>query len=235
MTELLRLEGVDSQGNPVIRDITVQLGVPPVFTTSTVSGIQLGKYYVRNYFASGAQTMSVHAPDNWYVDAKQPNGTAVRAYPNVQRNYTNPMRPVKDFTVLTSRFAMTAPRTPGVIWNVGYDVWLNGISTPNYIELMIWTENHGQRPKGSIVDTATFDGFVYDVWRGADNHYIAFVSRTQQPSGSMPLLDIIHWCQAKGWVNPDATIRQIGYGVEIVDTNDTVARFSVTDFSVTES
>lgn len=238
MNEILRLEGTDSHGNAVVRDVTVPLSktcTSPVFSTSTLTGIQLGKYYIRNHFNSGAQTMSVCSPDNWHVDARQPNGTAVRAYPNVQRNYTNPMKPVADFTTLTSRFAMTAPRCVGCIWNVGYDVWINGISTPNYIELMIWTENHGQRPKGSIVEAATFAGRTYDVWRGADNHYIAFVSRVQQSSGTMPLLDIIHWGQGRGWINADATIRQIGFGVEIVDTNDAVTRFAVTDFAVTES
>jgi hypothetical protein len=53
-------------------------------------------------------------------------------------------------------------------------------------------------------------------------------------SGTINLLELFDWVASQGWIAPDSTIGQIGYGVEIVSTDDDDARFDFTDFSITE-
>jgi hypothetical protein len=48
-------------------------------------------------------------------------------------------------------------------------------------------------------------------------------------SGTVDLLEIFDWVMAQGWLGSDATLGQIGFGVEIVSTDGSEARFSITD------
>ena len=61
---------------------------------------------------------------------------------------------------VTSTFAETSPGTG--IYEDAYDIWLNGIADSGSTEVMIWTENHGQVPSGSVQGTVTID------WTAAD-------------------------------------------------------------------
>src|ERR1044072_8812523 len=78
------------------------------------------------------------------VESNSSGDGAVKTYPNVHRDYfSNPL--LSSLPVLSSTFAGTAWGSG--IYNVAYDIWLN-----NYAyEVMIWTENHNQRPGGNIV------------------------------------------------------------------------------------
>ena len=54
-------------------------------------------------------------------------------------------------------------------------------------------------------------------------------------SGSLDLLQMFKWLMSKSWLSGTATMGQIGFGVEVVDTLGKDTRFSFTDFSVTDS
>lgn len=63
--------------------------------------------------------------------------------------------------MLQSSFAHTAPS--GGVWDVAYDMWLNGVADKNSTELMIWTQNSGQTPAGSKRGTVTISGHSWDL------------------------------------------------------------------------
>jgi len=144
----------------------------PYFTTSgSNGGITDGAYYVHNnlWNASGypgtkgtTQVCSFHS---WnHIGTASNNGDgAVKTYPNVHKDYSG--RKISSFSRLTSTFAATSP---GVgIYNVGYDLWLNGV--PND-ELMIWTDSRKQVPAGSkVASNVKVGGHTRDVYATGGN------------------------------------------------------------------
>jgi len=152
---------------------------------------------------------------------------SVQTYPNVHRDYSN----VPLTRITSARFAATGPRCTGCVYNIAFDVWLgSGFSH----ELMIWTDNWGQRPIGNIVATVTIGGHEYQVWRSGsgDGGVFTYLSTTPQRSGDMPLSEFFKDVQNRGW--KVTTTWQVDYGVEIVDTNGNPERFDFTDFAITD-
>ncbi|OXM75292.1 MULTISPECIES: GH12 family glycosyl hydrolase domain-containing protein [Amycolatopsis] len=208
----------------------------PVFTTSDPNGgWSVGGYYVHNNMwnqaEAGPQTLYACSHDDWYVESTQPGTTSVKTYPNVHKDINDlDGAPLSDYSTITSTFAGRGPGTG--IYNVAYDIWLNGVGQgPGATELMVWTENHHQVPAGDVVTTYTAGGVTYDVWH--DDGYLAFVARSTQFSGSIDIKAMIDWAVGRGYVPPDPTVNQIGYGIEFCSTNGVPARFTVTGFSVT--
>jgi hypothetical protein len=155
---------------------------------------------------------------------------AVKTYPNVHRDYKHV--PIASFDSLTSTFA---EKSPGVgIYNVAYDLWLNGIATPGCTEIMIWNDNLKQVPGGKYVQDVTFDGRTYKVHKNPNNSYIALVATTNFTSATLNLLEMMKWAMGKGWLPATSTVDQICFGVEMVSTDDADATFQVTAFSIDE-
>jgi hypothetical protein len=216
----------------------------PVFTTSgTNDGFSNGGYYVHNNVwnagEAGPETLYACAYDNWYVTSTQPDTTSVKAYPNVHLDIDNlDGAPIADYATITTTFAATAP--PVGIYNVAYDLWLDGVGWgQGTTEVMIWTENRGQVPLGATVGPPmTFGGEEYDVYRYTSSsdggvQVISLVSTRVQTSGSLDLKEILDFILDQAWIDSAATINQIGYGVEICSTEGQPATFYFTDFSVT--
>jgi Glycosyl hydrolase family 12 len=212
----------------------------PVFVTSdTNGGWSTAGYYVHNnmwnWQEGGPETLYACAHNNWYVESTQPNTTSVKTYPNVHLDINN-MRgaPLSNYRTITTTFAGTGPRVG--IYNVAYDVWLNGVGWGGgTTEFMVWTENFNQRPLGSVKATATFGGMAYDVWHfsNGDANVISLVAKSTMLSGSLDLKAMFDWAIARNLMPPNPTVNQIGYGVEICSTNNTKQRFTFTDFSIT--
>jgi hypothetical protein len=211
----------------------------PSFTTTSTNnegdGRTYGAYYVHNNMwnnENGTYTLGVCNFDNWYEVATQPDGTAVRAYPNVHKDYSD--KPLA--TIQSAKFAADSPRCDGCIYNVAFDIWINK-DFDN--ELMIWTENFNQRPAGSQVGTTTIGGRQYEVWKSggatSPGGIFTYVSVTPQLSGTMPLQLFFKDLETRKWIPADSTTWQVDYGVEICDTNNTPQRFNFTDFAITES
>jgi hypothetical protein len=216
----------------------------PVFTTSdTNGGWSNGGYYVHNNVwnagEAGPETLYACSYKNWYVTSTQPDSTSVKAFPNVHLDIENlDGLPMDTYTTITSTFAATAPDVG--IYNVAYDLWLDGVGWGNgTTEVMIWTENRGQVPLGdTVAPEMTFGGKRYDVYRhtsASDGgvQVISLLSIETQTSGSIDLREILDFIVDEGWLESNATINQIGYGVEICSTDDRPATFYFTDFSVT--
>jgi hypothetical protein len=211
-----------------------------VFVTSdTNGGWSNGGYYVHNnmwnWQEGGPETLYACAYNNWYVDSTQPNTTSVKTYPNVHLDINNMNgAPLSNYRTITSTFAGTGPRVG--IYNVAYDVWLNGVGWGGgTTEFMIWTENFNQRPLGSVKATPTFGGMTYDAWHYNDGNanVISLVAKSTMLSGSMNLKEMFDWAISRGMMPSNPTVNQIGYGVEVCSTNNTKQRFTFTDFSIT--
>jgi hypothetical protein len=208
----------------------------PVFITwDTNGGWSDGGYYVHNNMWNsdaglGPETLYACSYDNWYVVSNQTNNAgAVKTYPNVHKDYSNTL--LSSFSYLTSTFAATSPHAG--IYNVAYDIWLNGVATAGCVEVMIWTENFNQVPGGSKVDTYTQPNWSFDVWRADWSWtYLAFVPDEPVTSGSIDLRALFDWMISKTWLSEDATMDQLCFGVEIVSTDGTDATFTFTDFSI---
>jgi len=212
----------------------------PVFVTSdTNGGWSNGGYYVHNnmwnWREGGPETLYACAYNNWYVDSTQPNTTSVKTYPNVHLDINNMNgAPLSNYKTITSTFAGAGPRTG--IYNVAYDVWLNGVGWGGgTTEFMVWTENLNQRPLGSVQATVTFGGMTYDAWHynNGDANVISLVAKSTMLAGSLNLKEMFDWSIGRGWLPANSTVNQIGYGVEICSTNNTKQRFTFTDFSIT--
>lgn len=210
---------------------------PPFVTSEPNGGWSVAGYYVHNNMWNSAryspctQTLCAWSFDRWQVVATMNNKTgdgAVKTYPNVHKDYRSV--PVTSFDKLTSAFAATSPRVG--IYNVAYDIWLNGIARPGCTEIMIWTENFHQVPGGRHIQNVTFGPHTYRVFRNPASGYIAFVTTTNFASGTLDLLEFIQWSIAKGWLSTNSTLHQICFGVEMVSTDDTPATFQVTAFSI---
>jgi len=212
----------------------------PYFTTSDPNGGATdGGYYVHNNLWNASKypgttgTTQVCSYRSWNHVATASNASGsgeVKTYPNVHKDYSG--RTIASFSKLTSTFAAT---TPGVgVYNVAYDLWLNGV--PND-EVMVWTDNHNQVPAGSrFASGVSLGDHAWDVYATSDNGYLAFVPSggARLTSGTVDLRAMLGYLVAQGRVASSATVDQICYGVEVVDTAGRPATWRVTDFSITD-
>jgi len=210
----------------------------PIFVTSDPNGgWSNGGYYVHNNLWNSAKyspctsTLYAWSYDNWHVVTRMNNEKgdgAVKTYPNVHRDYRSV--PIGSFDSIRSNFAETSPHIG--IYNVAYDIWINGIAKPGCTEIMIWTENFKQVPGGKYAEDVSFGNQTYKVYRRSDSSYIAFVATTNFTSGTVNLLDIMKWTMAKGWLSNNSILDQICFGIEVVSTDDVDATFRVSAFSI---
>ena len=223
-----------------------QVCTSPVFRTSDSNGgWSEGGYYVHNNmwniskYPSLKETLEACSHASWNVTATADDSAhngEVKTYPNVHKDfqgsgaYGEPAW--SSFKTMRSTFAAQGP---GVgIYDIAYDIWMNGV--PGNREIMIWTENHGQRPAGDIVASGvSFSGITWDVWATGDNGYLAFTPKSTVPSGSLDLKAMIDYLVSHGRVPTSSTLGQVCFGVEVVSTDAKPATFRFTDFSLTSS
>jgi hypothetical protein len=209
--------------------------VLPLNPQNAQDGITLSGFYVAtdtwnaaNYQVS--QTMYICDYNDWYVVANMNDDKhdgAVKTYPNVHKDFSDaPM--ISSFSTISSSFAHTAPHVG--IYEFAYDIWLNGVASSGSTEVMIWTDNYHQVPSGSSLDTVSYDGQSYDVYK--KDSYIAFVDKSNVTSGTVNLLSFFNYIIGKGWIPGSSTLGAIDYGVELVSTDGKDATFEVNDFSL---
>jgi hypothetical protein len=216
---------------------------PAFVTSNSDDGWSNGGYYVHNNMWNAAdykvsQTLDACSYRDWYVTATADNDNgdgAVKTYPNVHKDYhdwgTDKEPLLSSYSTLRSTFASTSPHVG--IYNVAYDIWLNGV--PGNREIMIWTDNYRQVPAGSRVASGlSFSGVTWDLYATGDNGYLAFVPAQPMTKGSLDLKAFLDYLVSKGRVPANSTLGQICFGVEVVSTDGSPARFQFTDFSITD-
>jgi hypothetical protein len=219
---------------------------PQFETSDPTGGWADGGYYLYNNMWNAArysvqQTLYACSYNNWYVVANMNNDTgdgAVKTDPDVQINFDEPA--ISSFHSITSTFEENSPNVG--IYNDAYDIWINGVNTPGDTELMIWNQNHGQTPAGSVVAVASLGGRTYQVWKYSGNTggpfeggYLAFVAEPAFTSGTLNLRTFFDYAMSQGDIAANSTLGQIDYGVELVSTDSAPATFRFSDFSVTTS
>jgi hypothetical protein len=181
-----------------------------------------------------SQTLYACSYSDWYVVASMDNSKgdgAVKTYPNAHRDFDSEPA-ISSLHSITSTFAESGPGTGS--YEDAYDIWLNGIGASTSTEVMIWTDNYGQTPAGSVQASVTLDGRSYTVWKTSGN-YVAFVASSNFAAGTVNLLDFFQWLMSRGWLAGNATLGQVDYGPELVSTNGAAATFSFSNFSVSTS
>jgi hypothetical protein len=181
-----------------------------------------------------SQTLSVCSYSDWDVTTTASGSGSVLTYPDAYLNVPGTPE-INSLSSVTSTFADANPDSG--TYEDAYDIWLNGIADPSggSDELMIWTNNHGQTPAGSVVATATISGQTWTVWRANGGSYTAFVADSNVTSGSLNLLAFFQWVVGQGWIAADSTLNQVDYGVEICSTDGLPATFDFSNFSVNVS
>lgn len=231
--------------------------LPPYVSSATNAGVgfydsgnnQL--YYIfNNIFANQTMyptsgTISVCSWDSWsdvLVSTNPNNDGAVKAFLSSQRNYNNKL--ISSFPVLKMSFGATAWNSG--IYEVTFDHFLTGPPPQNTgYEVMIWTENHNQRPAGNIIqNNITVDGQTWDLWNFnnilfsfaaphlTSGTYAGFPSNRVISSGTFNMLTYFNYLISGGFLPSNVTLAQLQYGLELVDTGGVPQTFSVNNFSI---
>lgn len=199
----------------------------PKFESSARFGIwSNGGFFVYNNewnSSAGPQTIWANSFSNWGVESTQAAGnTAVETYPNVQRNFSNV--PVSKLAVLRNGYRESMPSRASLDAEAADDIWLNKYK----LEVMIWVDNHGQRPAGNIVGQATILGQHFSVWSGGTTW--TFLLDHKQASGQTHMLGALRWLIARHDIPASVTLAQVGFGWEIASTGGLPLDFTVSSY-----
>jgi hypothetical protein len=174
--------------------------------------------------SAGPQTIWADSYQHWGVESTQQAGnTAVETYPCVQKNYNNV--PVSSLRLLRNGFTESMPaNAKGLDAEAADDVWLNSYN----IEVMIWVDNHGQRPAGNVIGHAMIFGQHFAVWRAGT--YYAFVLDHNETTGMTHVQASLKWLVSHGYIKSSATLTQVNFGWEIASTNGKPEDFKITKY-----
>jgi hypothetical protein len=169
---------------------------------------------------AGPQTIWADSYRRWGVESTQASTVDVKTYPSVQENYNHPA--LRSLRRLSSSFRESMPKAANFDAEAAYDIWINN----NNIEVMVWVDNHGQRPAGQVVARTTFYGKKYSLWRV--NNTITFeLSGKQETKGTVHLHTMLDWLISHGYVPSSATLTQVNFGWEICSTGGKPLDFTV--------
>jgi hypothetical protein len=180
-----------------------------------------------NTSAAGPQTIWGDSYKHWGVQSTQPDSTSVKTYPSVQENYTNTT--LGSLHALWSNYAERMPLASSLDAEAAYDIWLNNYS----IEVMVWVDNHGQRPAGNVIATANIYGKKFTVWQSGSSMFTFALQGTQKQRGKVHLLKTMNWLASHGYLSPSDSLTQVNFGWEICSTDGTPMNFTVTNYSLT--
>ncbi|HKR68604.1 MAG TPA: hypothetical protein VJT16_07195 [Streptosporangiaceae bacterium] len=173
----------------------------------------------------GPQSIWANSYKYWGAVSKQKAGnTAVETYPCVQKNYSNV--PISSMKLLRTGFTEYMPSNKsGLDAEAANDVWLNNYN----IEVMIWVDNHGQRPAGNVIDHVTIYGQHFTVWKDGSD-YFTFALSHNENKGVTHILASINWLIHHHQLAANVTLTQVNFGWEIASTGGQSRSFIVKNF-----
>jgi hypothetical protein len=186
------------------------------------------------------QTLTASSPGNWSALAAMPaSNTAVVSYPDIQQIYTttsNTPNPLSGYSFITGSYTENGPASSDDDYEAAYDIWA-GTGSDNYgQEIMIWVDNHGQTPVGSVVASATIDGVGYKIWStgraGTAGKTESMVLNSNQPSGSVNILDDLKWLESNGDMPAGSGLNQVDFGWEICSTGGVPQTFTMSHYGL---
>src|SRR4051812_11410490 len=179
------------------------------------------------------QDLQVWGPANWQVIENAAAGnTEVNSYPDVSDTVTqsngNP-NPISGYSSLVSTYSENMHATSGTDAEAAYDIWLNNYNN----ELMIWVDNHGQRPAGNDTgQNITVAGNTYRLWQDNGSEVISLVLDHNAQSGTTDILGIAKALQAQGLYSSSAGFDQINFGFEAPSTGGVDETFVVNGYTL---
>jgi hypothetical protein len=180
-----------------------------------------------NTGAFGPQTIWGFSHSHWGVQSTQPGSTSVKTYPSVQQLYKNTT--LGSLRGLWSHFSESMPAQANFDAEAAYDIWLNKFS----IEVMVWVDNHGQRPAGHIIGSTTIFGQKFSVWQGNSHFFTLELSGKQETKGTAHLLKSMDWLVHHGYLSSSDTLTQVNFGWEICSTDGRPMDFTMTNYTLT--
>ncbi len=184
-------------------------------------------------------TLDANSHSSWQAVANQAtcptSDCAVEAYESAQFNYANTpgSEEIANISTMTSSFDETMPTgslgTNGFDAEAAYDIWLN-----NYgLEVMVWVDNQGQTPAGSVIGTATLGGQNFTIYQSGSTY--SFVLDTNETQGTVDILAVLHWLTTNGYTSTTSYMTQFNFGFEICSTGGVTDTFTVNALSLTQS
>ncbi len=172
----------------------------------------------------GPQTIWANSYKYWGATSTQAAGnTAVETYPCVQKNFSEV--PVQSFKLIRSGFTEYMPSNKsGLDAEAANDVWLNKYG----IEVMIWVDNHGQRPAGNVIGHTTIFGQHFTVWHGGTD--FTFALNHRENTGVTHILSAIDWLINHNQVPASVTLTQVDFGWEIASTGGKARSFTMKNY-----
>jgi glycosyl hydrolase family 12 len=161
---------------------------------------------------AGPQTIWANSPTNWGVWANHPNTGGVKSYPNISKTAGPALSSLHG---VTSSFNVSVPSTGA--YETAYDIWCAN----NAFEIMLWMNKTGAvGPLGTRQTSATVGGHTWDVYSGSNgsNKVFSFVRQGNISSGSVDVLAVLRWIEAKGWFG-NVTLGQVQFGFEITSSS----------------
>ncbi len=180
-----------------------------------------------NKGAFGPQTIWGFSHSRWGVQSTQPGSTSVKTYPSVQMLYKNTT--LGSLRGLWSNFTESMPSQSNFDAEAAYDIWLNNWK----IEVMVWVDNHGQRPAGHIIGSTTIFGQKFSVWEGNSHFFTLELSGKQETTGTGHLLKAMDWLVSHGYLSSSDLLTQVNFGWEICSTAGKPMDFTMTRYTLT--
>lgn len=186
----------------------------------------------------GPETLTAYSPGNWSVTSTQAAGnTGVLTYPDIQQltnNWGNggfsggSDMPISGLSVLSSTYAETMNENSGTYAEAAYDIWTSSG------EVMIWVDTTDNRGSGGAakLGTGTIGGIPMTYYNYQGGLPIIKLN-TNQRSGTINIMDGLHFFQQVGAVASNASISQLNFGWEICSTGGVPETFQVTNYSLT--
>src|SRR5712691_2289428 len=179
-----------------------------------------------NTSEAGPQTIWAFSYHHWGVESTQASTTSVKTYPSVQKNYNDAK--YTSLRSLRSTFAESMPSAARLDAEAAYDLWLD-----NYkIEVMMWFDNHGQRPAGRVVATVHFYGQKFALWKSGSDMYSFKLVGHRETSGMAHLFSGLRWLVNHGYLSSSVTLTQVNFGWEIASTNGRPMDFTLSRYSL---
>ncbi len=178
-----------------------------------------------NTSQAGPQTIWADSFGHWGIRSDQASTTSVKTYPCVQVNYQSV--PYTKLTYLRSEFTQTMPSSlPGLDAEAAYDIWLD-----NYkIEVMVWVDNVGQTPAGSVVAHMNFWGEHFLLYKVGRPFFSFVLQGKPQTTGKVHLLSAIRYLVRHHYLRKQVVLTQADFGWEIASTGNVPANFTVTKY-----
>lgn len=229
----LTVAAVAGPGLAICAALPAHASIPshPAWESSGAFGIwTTGKFDIYNNewntSEAGPQTIWAYSHRHWGVESTQTDTTSVKTYPSVQQNYNNPR--VTSLSQLHSTFQQSMPSAKDFDAEAAYDLWLNKFS----IEVMMWVDNHGQRPAGHVIRHVTFYGQKFSLWQAGNNLYSFKLIGKHETKGTVHLLTMLDWLIKQHYLSSTVTLRQVNFGWEICSTDGKPMDFTVTNYSL---